>query len=61
MLVFQDGSTHDWFQGRRGRCDLIVTLDATTGAILSAFFVEQEGTASSFQGLSETIDKYGIF
>jgi hypothetical protein len=27
MLVFQDGSTHDWFSGRRTPCDLIVTLD----------------------------------
>lgn len=61
MLVFQDGSTHDWFQGRRGPCDLIVTLDDATSAILSAFFVEQEGTASSFAGLAETIGKYGLF
>lgn len=61
MLVFQDGSTHDWFQGRRGPCDLIVTLDDATSAILSAFFVEQEGTASSFAGLGETIEKHGLF
>jgi hypothetical protein len=30
MLVFQDGSTHDWFLGRRSPCDLIVTLDDAT-------------------------------
>lgn len=61
MLVFQDGSTHDWFLGRAGPCDLIVTLDDATGAMLSAFFVEQEGTASSFRGLHESIDKHGLF
>jgi transposase len=44
MLVFQDGSMHDWFSERRPPCDLIVTLDDATGAILSAFFVEEEGT-----------------
>ncbi|MBU6320287.1 MAG: ISNCY family transposase [Alphaproteobacteria bacterium] len=61
MLVFQDGSTHDWFCGRRAPCDLIVTLDDATGRILSAFFCEQEGTASTFRGLAEAIEKYGLF
>jgi hypothetical protein len=35
--------------------DLIVTLDDTTGAIYSALAVAEEGTASSFLGLAETI------
>ncbi len=61
MLVFQDGSEHDRFCGRRAPCDLIVTLDDATGAILSAFFVEEEGTASSFRGLRETIECHGLF
>jgi transposase len=61
MLVFQDGSTHDWFCGRRAPCDLIVTLDDATGEMLSAFFVEQEGTASSLRGLHESIGKHGLF
>lgn len=61
MLVFQDGSTHDWFCGRRGPCDLIVTLDDATSEMLSAFFVEQEGTMSSFVGLAQTIAKKGLF
>jgi hypothetical protein len=61
MLLFQDGSTHDWFCGRRSPCDLIVTLDDATSEILSAFFVEQEGTMSSFIGLGETIAKKGLF
>lgn len=61
MMLFQDGSTHDWFCGRRGPCDLIVTLDDATSAMLSAFFVEEEGTMSSFVGLRETIAKNGLF
>ena len=61
MLVFQDGSTHDWFCARRGPCDLIVTLDDATSEILSGFFVEQEGTMSSFAGLAETIAEKGLF
>jgi Winged helix-turn helix len=61
QLVFQDGSTHDWFCGRRPPCDLIVTLDDATGAMLSAFFVAQEGTESSFRGLRETIEGHGLF
>lgn len=61
MLVFQDGSTHDWFCRRRAPCDLIVTLDDATGKMLSAFFCEEEGTASSFRGLAETINVNGLF
>src|SRR5438045_5581795 len=53
MLVFQDGSQHAWLpQGPP--LDLVVTLDDATSAILSAFLVEEEGTASSFVGLKET-------
>lgn len=60
MLVFQDGSTHEWFAGQPP-CDLIVTLDDATGTLLSAFFIPQEGTASSFRGLHETIAIFGLF
>lgn len=41
--------------------DLIVTMDDADSKITSAFFVLQEGTESTFQGLKETIDKYGLF
>jgi transposase len=60
MLVFQDGSRHAWLpQGPE--LDLVVTLDDATSAILSAFLVEEEGTASSFVGLKETIAAHGLF
>ena len=60
MLVFQDGSRHAWLpQGPE--LDLVVTMDDATGAMLSAFLVEEEGTASSFIGLKETIAAHGLF
>jgi len=61
MLLFQDGSTHHWIAGLERKVDLIVTLDDATGEIYSAFFVEQEGTMSSFLGLAETIGRHGLF
>jgi hypothetical protein len=61
MMLFQDGSTHRWIPGLDRDLDLIVTLDDATGAITSAFLVEQEGTMSSFEGLAETIAAHGLF
>jgi len=61
MLVFQDGSTHRWIPALDRKHDLIVTLDDATGAIYSAILVDEEGTMSSFLGLSETIARYGLF
>lgn len=60
MLVFQDASTHAWLcEGPP--LDLVATMDDATSQILSLFLVEQEGTASSFRGLSETIRAHGLF
>lgn len=61
MLLFQDGSTHRWLPGLGHDIDLIVTLDDATSHIVSALFVEQEGTMSSFLGLAETIGRHGLF
>lgn len=59
MMLHQDGSTHEWVSG--SQWDLIVTMDDATSAIYSAFFVEEEGTMSSFQGLREVIEAQGLF
>jgi hypothetical protein len=61
MLVFQDGSTHRWIAALDRNLDLIVTLDDATGTIYSAILVDEEGTMSSFLGLSETIARHGLF
>jgi hypothetical protein len=51
MMIHQDGSTHEWVPGQQW--DLIVTMDDTTREHYSMFFVEEEGTASSFRGVQE--------
>ena len=50
MMLHQDGSRHEWLEGQ-GALDLIVTMDDATGAIYSAFLIEEEGTASTFRAL----------
>lgn len=59
MMLHQDGSDHEWVPGIRW--DLIVTMDDATSEHYSLFFVEEEGTESSFQGVKETIEKKGLF
>ncbi len=59
MMLHQDGSTHEWVSGCQW--DLIVTMDDATSELYSAFFVEEEGTMSSFQGLREVIEARGLF
>jgi len=59
MMLHQDGSTHEWVPDCQW--DLIVTLDDATTELYSAFFVEEEGTLSSFRGLQEVIGTKGLF
>lgn len=59
MLLHQDGSTHEWVPGKVW--DLIVTMDDATNEHYSMFFVAQEGTVSSFQGVREVIEAHGLF
>ena len=59
MMLHQDGSRHAWLLGQQH--DLIVTLDDATGAIYSAFLVDEEDTMSSFMGVAEVIARHGLF
>ncbi len=59
MMIHQDGSTHQWIRGVSW--DLIITFDDADSEHYSMFFVEEEGTDSSFRGIKETIEKQGIF
>ena len=59
MMLHQDGSRHEWVPGKEW--DLIVTMDDATNEPYSMFFVEEEGTASSFQGVRDVIVKKGLF
>jgi transposase len=60
MLLHQDGSRHVWIEGLPAM-DLIVTMDDATSAIYSMFLCAEDGTASTFQGLSEVIGEHGLF
>jgi transposase len=60
MMLHQDGSRHVWIEGRPPM-DLIVTLDDATSEIYSMILVEEEGTASTFQALSEVVATHGLF
>lgn len=59
MMLHQDGSRHEWLPGQQH--DLIVTLDDATGAIYSAFLVDEENTMSSFAAVAEVISEFGLF
>jgi hypothetical protein len=57
-MIHQDGSRHEWVAGQRW--DLIVTMDDATSEHYDLRLVEEEGTASSFQGLREVILSRGL-
>jgi transposase len=59
MMLHQDGSKHDWIPNEKW--DLIVTFDDATSEIYSAFFIEEEGTMSTFIAIQEVIDARGLF
>ncbi len=59
MMIHQDGSRHEWVPGKKW--DLISTMDDATSEHYSMFFVEEEGTMSSLQGVKEVIKKHGLF
>jgi len=59
MMLHQDAGTHQWVPGCHW--DLVVTMDDATNEHYAMFFVEQEGTASSFQGIRDAILNKGLF
>jgi hypothetical protein len=59
LMIHQDGSRHEWVAGQKW--DLIVTMDDATNEHYSMFFVAEEGTASSLQGVKDVIASRGLF
>ncbi|MFW5837409.1 MAG: ISNCY family transposase [Desulfovibrionaceae bacterium] len=59
MMLHQDGSSHEWVPGKWW--DLIATMDDATSELYSAFFVEEEGTMSTFRALEEVLLQKGLF
>jgi hypothetical protein len=59
MMVYEDGSTHEWVPDKKW--DLTVTMDDATNEQYSMFFVDEEGTESSFRGVKELILRHSVF
>ena len=71
-LVQIDGSDHDWFEDRAGRCTLLVFIDDATSKLMELRFVPSESTFSYFAALERYLaahgrpvafysDKYSVF
>lgn len=58
-LVQIDGSPHDWFEGRREKCCLLVFVDDATSQLLQLHFVEEESTQGYFCATERYIKRYG--
>ena len=58
-MVQLDGSHHDWFEGRRERCVLMLMVDDATGRVWAQFF-EEETTHASYDVLEGWARKYGL-
>jgi hypothetical protein len=58
-LVQLDGSHHDWFEGRRDKCVLMVMVDDATNHVWAQFF-EQETTRASYDVLEGWIRRHGL-
>ena len=59
MMLHQDASMNEWVPGQHW--DLIVTMDDATNEHYSIFFVEEEGTQSSFRSVRDVIEAHGLF
>jgi hypothetical protein len=58
-MVQLDGSHHDWFEGRREPCVLMVMVDDATGRVWAQFF-EEETTHASYDLLEGWARKHGL-
>ena len=58
-LVQLDGSPHDWFEGRRGPCVLMVMVDDATGWTRARFF-ESETTVASMTIFRDWAQRHGL-
>lgn len=58
-MVQMDGSDHDWFEGRRERCVLMVMIDDATNDTAARFF-EAETTAAAMRITKRYIQVSGI-
>jgi len=58
-MVQLDGSHHDWLEGRRGPCVLMVMVDDATNRVWARFF-EAETTRASYDVLERWVRQHGL-
>jgi len=58
-LVQIDGSPHDWFEGRSGKCSLLAFIDDATSKVLVARFYESETTKGYLQLVQRHVTQFG--
>ena len=58
-MVQLDGSHHDWFEGRRAPCVLMVMVDDATNRMRARFF-EAETTRASYEVLEGWVRQHGL-
>lgn len=58
-LVQIDGSPHDWFEGRRESCCLLVFIDDATSCLLGLLFVENECLEGYFDLMKDYLGREG--
>ena len=57
-MVQMDGSHHDWFEGRAGKCVLMVVIDDATSRTYARFYAA-ETTEAAFDVLGRWVRKHG--
>ncbi len=58
-LIQIDGSHHDWFEGRREKCCLLVFIDDATSQLVGLRFEEEETSAGYFTLCRSTLAAHG--
>ena len=58
-MVPLEGSHHDWFEGRREPCVLMVMVDDATNRMRARFF-EEETTRASYDVLESWVRQHGL-
>lgn len=58
-LVQNDGSHHDWFEGRAPKCCLLVFMDDATGRLMHLRFCDSENAFDYMMATRQYIDKHG--
>jgi hypothetical protein len=58
-MVQLDGSHHDWFEGRRAPCVLMVMVDDATNRVWAQFF-EEETTHASYDVFEGWVKRHGL-